>query len=106
MLADVTALSDDEPAPAPVVVSRSRPSKKLAMQDPSKLMQLSLEIRSELRRVVAASCRCWRKGKRLSKMNCFVAFRDPAIFDQVAKLRKSMRSMHKADSDQVVPLKR
>ena len=111
-LADVSALSDDEEDAGHLggmVVDqekcRSIPCRKRRLhEDPESMVRLMGEIRRELTRVIhKTSCRCAKKRRGLRAPTCFVAFRQPQRFDEVVKLRKTLRTMHKVDADQLVP---
>lgn len=107
-LADVCALSDDDAAASGGRVAgyeeRSIPCRKRRLhEDPAAMVRLMGEIRRELQRVINSSCRCTRKRPGLRGRNCFVAFRQPERFDAIVKLRKTIRTMHKTDSDQLAP---
>lgn len=116
MLRDVTSLSDDDvggdppvatpPAPAAGVlglldVVRTRPSAK-RRATPEQLCQMEIELRRSVRLIVASSCRCYKKGKKPGKVNCFIPFRDPSLVSQIVKLRKTLRTMRKIDADATV----
>lgn len=116
MLADVTTLSDDERAePATLAsssvasltqleesVCRTQPSRKRKVTAEMQMM-IDCEMRRSVRHVVSSNCRCFRKGKLTNKRNCFQPFRDISLVNQIFKLRKTLRTMHKADADQTAP---
>ena len=106
MLQNVTELSDDEtvapqPLPAPdetSVVSKTRPSCKRKMSA-LELASAYSDLTRSLRCVANSCCRCFNKGKGIVKRNCFIPFRQPAVFNEVLQLRKTLRTMHKVDAD-------
>lgn len=104
MLADVTTLSDDETAVVPVQPPepvKTLPSRKRKL-GPEELSLVFQDLRRNLRTTVNSNCRCWGKLKSRSKRNCFSPFRDPATFDKIFQLRKSLRTMWKVDADQTL----
>lgn len=123
MLADVVRLSDDESDDEPALaerqladapesresgaeICRTRPSRK-RKATPEELSLMETDIRRSVRCVVTSNCRCITKAKvrKSGKQSCFFRYRnDNRVLDQITKLRMDIRTMHKADADQAVPL--
>lgn len=98
MLCDIRSLSDDEGSAelvGPRQVGRRKRKAELSAIAES-------EIRKSLRHLVAAHCKCHSKRRStITKRNCYTPFREPHAFKAVFDLRKELRSMHKADADQL-----